>query len=107
MTAQFLDAIFVKDFPTFARKCHEICYGGQTLDTDPYLDVVLANAEQIANGKILKAVVNMPPGTGKSFIHAVVLPAWILGHDPTARILIVEHSKKLSRDAARNIRKIL
>jgi predicted phage terminase large subunit-like protein len=64
-------------------------------------------AEDIAAGTKPRAVVNLPPGTGKSFIFAVCLPAWTLAHDPSASIMIVEHSKKLAKDTTRNIRKIL
>ena len=66
-----------------------------------------AMAEDIDAGTKPRAIVNLPPGTAKSFIFAVCLPAWTLAHDASASIMIVEHSKKLARDTTRNIRRIL
>jgi predicted phage terminase large subunit-like protein len=101
------DSLTAKDFPSFVRECHKICRGGQTLDPDPYLLQVFALAEDIAVGRVPKAAISMPPGTAKTFIFAVCLPAWILAHNPSATVMVVEHSKKLARDTTRNIRRIL
>jgi predicted phage terminase large subunit-like protein len=60
-----------------------------------------------AAGKTTRTIVNLPPGTAKSFIFAVCLPAWTLAHDPSASIMVVEHSKKLAKDTTRRILKIL
>jgi hypothetical protein len=103
----YTDSLIANDFPSFVRECHKICRGGQTLSNDPYLLHVFAMAEDIAAGHVNKAVVNMPPGTAKSFIFAVALPAWMLAHNPSTSVMIVEHSKKLARDTTRNIRRIM
>jgi predicted phage terminase large subunit-like protein len=100
------DSLIKHDFPSFLRECHRICRG-EPLDNDPYLLPVCALAEDIANGTTRRAIVNLPPGTAKSFIFAVVLPAWTLAHDPSASIMLVQHSKKLARDSTRLIRKIM
>jgi predicted phage terminase large subunit-like protein len=103
----YTDTLIAHDFPSFVRECHKICRGGKTLNNDPYLLHVLAMAEDIAEGRVPKAAISMPPGTAKTFIFAVCLPAWFLAHDASATIMVVEHSKKLSRDNTRNIRKIV
>jgi predicted phage terminase large subunit-like protein len=101
------DTLIATDFPSFVRECHKICRGGKALNCDPYLLQAFAMAEDIAAGTKPRAIVNLPPGTAKSFIFAVCLPAWMLAHDASASILVVEHSKKLARDTTRNIRRIL
>jgi predicted phage terminase large subunit-like protein len=101
------DALIAADFPSFVRECHKICQDGQPLNNDPYLLIAFSMAEDIASGKTPRAIVNLPPGTAKSFIFAICLPAWVLAHDPSASVLIVEHRKKLARDTTRNIRRIL
>jgi hypothetical protein len=105
--SSYTDTLIAHDFPSFVRECHKICRGGNTLDNDPYLLHVFAMAEDIADGRVPKAAISMPPGTAKTFIFAVCLPAWILAHDPSATVMVVEHGKKLARDTTRNIRKIL
>src|ERR1700712_4277603 len=101
------DALIAKDFPSFVRECHKICRGGERLDPDPYLLQVFAMAEDIAEGRVPKAAISMPPGTAKTFIFAVCLPAWFLAHDASATVMVVEHGKKRARDTTPNIRKIL
>jgi predicted phage terminase large subunit-like protein len=64
-------------------------------------------AEDIAEGRVRKAAISMPPGTAKTFVFAVCLPAWILAHTPSSSIMVVTNNKKLSRDQTRNVRKIL
>src|SRR5450432_4265421 len=100
------DSLIATDFASFVRECHKICRG-KSLNNDPYLLFAFAMAEDIAAGTKRRAIVNLPPGTAKSFIFAVCLPAWMLAHDASASILIIEHSKKLARDTTRNIRRIL
>jgi predicted phage terminase large subunit-like protein len=103
----YTDTLIAYDFPSFVRECHKICRGGQTLDPDPYLLQVFAMAEDIADGRVTKAAISMPPGTAKTFLLGVSLPAWILAHNSAATVMVVEHSKKLARDTTRSIRKIL
>src|ERR1700682_1817837 len=105
--ASYSNTLFGTDFISFCRECHKICRGGETLNNDPYLLQVYAMAEDIADRRVTKAIINMPPGTGKSIIMAVFLPAWTLGHDPSASVMVVEHNKKLAKDATRNIRRIM
>jgi predicted phage terminase large subunit-like protein len=102
-----IDTLIARDFPSFCRICHQICRDGETLNDDPYLLLVFSMAEEIASGEVKKAGIAMPPGTAKSFIFAVCLPAWILAHQSSAAILVVAHSEKLANDSARNIKKIL
>jgi predicted phage terminase large subunit-like protein len=103
----YTDTLIAHDFPSFVHECHKICRGGKTLNNDPYLLHVFAMAEDIADGRVPKAAISMPPGTAKTFILAVCLPAWILAHSPSATVMVVEHIRKLSRDTTRNIRKIV
>jgi predicted phage terminase large subunit-like protein len=105
--SKITDTLIATDFPSFVRECHKICRGGKVLNSDPYLLLAFEMAEDVAAGRKPRAIVNLPPGTAKSFIFAVCLPAWILAHDPSATIMIVEHSKKLARDTTRNIRRIM
>ena len=102
-----IDSLFASDFPSFVRECHKNCRDGETLDPDPYLLQVCAMAEDIAEGRVTRAAISMPPGTAKTFIFGVCLPAWILAHKPSATVLVVEHNKKMARDTTRNIRKIM
>ena len=98
--------LFATDFPSFVRVCHRICVGGDELDDDPYLNLLYEWAEDVAEQKRKRGVINLPPAVSKTFVMAVCLPAWILAHNPSATILIVEHSKALAKEVTRKILKI-
>ena len=49
---------------------------------------VLAHAlEKVATGEIRRLLIAVPPRHGKSILASVALPAWILGRDPTRKII--------------------
>lgn len=52
-------------------------------------------------------VINVPPGTSKSTICTVMLPAWIWTLDPTIRNLTASYSSSLSLDHATRSRDII
>ena len=64
--SSYTDSLIAHDFLSFARQCHKICRSGETLDNDPYLLRVFAMAEDIADGRVPKAAISMPPGTAES-----------------------------------------
>jgi len=58
-------------------------------------------------GKSPRLIINLPPRHLKSFIASVALPAYVLGRDPTAKIICISYSDELSRTLARDFRRIV
>ena len=44
-----------------------------------------------------RLIVNVPPRSIKSITAAVAFPAWVLGQDPTRRIICVSYAEELAR----------
>ncbi len=57
--------------------------------------------------KVNDIIINIPPGTSKSTIVTVMLPAWAWAIDPTLRVLTVSYSSSLSTDHALKSRDII
>lgn len=57
--------------------------------------------------KLSDLLINIPPGTTKSTICTVMLPAWAWTVDPTLRILTASYSQSLSTDHALKSRDII
>jgi predicted phage terminase large subunit-like protein len=95
-----------EDILAFAMQAHVELHGCP-LDDDMYLHLIAYDVERIVAAKRVRYVANLPPGSGKTFMLAEAGPAWILGHNPAARILIVSHSEDLATDISRTIRTIL
>ncbi len=54
-----------------------------------------------------KKVVCAPPRSGKSMFFSVALTAWILGHDPTRKIVCISYSKELAAKFANDFRRVV
>ena len=44
----------------------------------------------------------MPPRHGKSFCASIAFPAWLLGRDPTTRVMAVSYGEDLAGSLARS-----
>ena len=54
-----------------------------------------------------RLIVNVPPRSIKSITAAVAFPAWVLGQDPTRRIICVSYAEELARKLAVDTRTVL
>lgn len=69
---------------------------------------VLARAlERVVTGETRRLLVAIPPRHGKSRLASVALPAWILGRDPSARIVCASYGQDLANDFARRSRELI
>lgn len=68
----------------------------------------LAHAlEKVANGQVRRLAIAIPPRHGKSLFASVAFPAWILGRDPTRKIVCASYGDQLSRDFSNRFRDLL
>ena len=63
--------------------------------------------EQIMAGRSMRLIVNLPPQFLKSIICSVALPAFILGIDPTKKILCASYSQPLAEHLHSSFRRIV
>ncbi|WP_085809905.1 phage terminase large subunit [Sphingomonas sp. TZW2008] len=63
--------------------------------------------ERVASGEVKRLLVAIPPRFGKSFAGSVALPTWLLGRDPSLKIICASYGDELSRDFAVQSRKIM
>jgi predicted phage terminase large subunit-like protein len=94
------------DFLSFARKAlREL--DGTILSEDRYLDYLASKLTAFADDEIKRLIVNAPPRHLKSQLGTVCLTAWILGHHPNKKIIVLAGSARLAEKLARPIRAIL
>lgn len=74
-----------------------------TLFHQSYYDIL----DSFARGQIKKLIVTIPPQHGKSYGSSIMLPAFLLGIDPSLRIAIASYSKTLAARFNRRIRHIM
>lgn len=79
---------------------------------DPYLpnwhlEALTWRLQEAVSGRKPRLIINLPPRSLKSIIASVAFPAWVLGKDPSARIIAVSYSDELARKHARDCRTLL
>ena len=65
--------------------------------------VIAQKFNDLATGKITRLIVNMPPRHTKSEFASYLLPAWIIGKNPKAKIMQVSHNAELSQRFGRKV----
>jgi predicted phage terminase large subunit-like protein len=78
----------------------------------PFIDAkhfrVLARVlERAGRGEVRRLLICIPPRHGKSMLSSVVLPAWLLGIDPGAKIVCASYGDDLAKDFALRTRDIM
>jgi predicted phage terminase large subunit-like protein len=50
---------------------------------------------------------NVPPRSGKSSLASIAFAAWVMGHDPTKRLICVSYSEELARKFSLDTRRVV
>ena len=62
---------------------------------------------RVRHGEIRRLIINMPPRSLKSIAASVAFPAFVLGHDPSRRIICVSYSGDLAKKHSNDFRAVL
>jgi hypothetical protein len=80
---------------------------GSNFGNDKYLKFLAQELARVAAGETKRLVVNMPPRHYKTFLGSICLPAWILAHNPSAKIIVPTYGQNLTDKNAYSIREIV
>jgi predicted phage terminase large subunit-like protein len=95
------------EFRAFAMKAFATLNKGKRLGNDKYLKLLAERLARVAAGKAKRLVVSLPPRHFKTFMGSICLPAWILAHNPSAKIIILTYGQELADKIAYAVRAIL
>lgn len=102
-----LDAVLRADLESFIAKCFHHIAPAQELSRAWYLRALAWRLQQCMTGEIRRLIITMPPRYLKSICASVAFPAFVLGHDPTKRIVCASYSGELSAKLARDSRAVM
>jgi predicted phage terminase large subunit-like protein len=80
---------------------------GQGLEPHAYLKYTAWHLEQVASGQSKRLVVALPPRHAKTLLVSTAFPAWVLGHNPAAKFLLLSYGQELADKIAYEIRAIM
>src|SRR5215470_10182217 len=82
------EAILRWDLGYFAERCFAELNPQAAFLPNWHIDVIAAKLAAVRAGKIRRLIINLPPRHLKSLLSSIAFPAWCLGHDPSAQILL-------------------
>jgi predicted phage terminase large subunit-like protein len=100
-------ALLRSDFRPFSEKVFNTLSPGRRFIPAWHFEAIAYQLERIRCGKIRRLVINMPPRSLKSVTASVAFPAFVLGHDPTRRIICVSYSGDLAKKHGNDFRAVL
>jgi len=83
------DALVRSDFDAFVERCFRTLNPGKQLSGNWHHKAIAYALECVRQGENNRQVVNLPPRSLKSLIVSVAFPAFVLGHDPSKRIIVI------------------
>jgi predicted phage terminase large subunit-like protein len=102
-----LKAVVRTDFRAFTEKVFNALSPGQTYVPNWHIDGMAWHLERVRRGECRRLIINLPPRSLKSIAASVAFPAFVLGHDPTKRIICVSYSGDLAKKHANDFRAVL
>src|SRR5271169_1103436 len=101
------DAILRSDLGYFAERCFYELNPQAAFLPNWHIELIAAKLAAVAQGKIQRLIINLPPRHLKSLIASIAFPTWCLGHNPSAQILCVSYAQDLADKLARDCRSIM
>src|ERR1700712_2384900 len=104
---RLLQALLRNDFRAFVEKVFMTLTPGQTFIKSWHLEAIAYQLERVRRGEIKRLIINMPPRSLKSIMASVAFPAFVLGLDPSRRIICASYSGELAKKHSNDFRAVL
>jgi hypothetical protein len=100
-------ALLRTDFRAFVHKVFNSLSPGQTYIPTWNVEAIAYQLERVRRGEIRRLIINMPPRSLKSIAASVAFPAFVLGRDPSRRIICVSYSGDLAKKHSNDFRAVI
>jgi predicted phage terminase large subunit-like protein len=95
---QIVRAVRRRHFQLFVMKVFETLHPGENpIRMSWYIQAMCHRLEQMAAGECRRLVITVPPRHLKSITASVAYVAWLLGRDPSIKIMVASYSQDLAR----------
>jgi predicted phage terminase large subunit-like protein len=103
----YLDRKLRSDLKTFIHRTFQTVAPAQTYHRNWHVDAMAYHLEQCASGQIKRLLITLPPRHLKSICASVAFPAWMLGRDPSKRIVCASYSADLASKHAQDCHAVI
>ena len=101
--ARTLQGLLRNDFRAFIHKVFTTLCPGQDYERSWHIEAIAHQLERVRRGEITRLIINMPPRSLKSITASVAFPAFVLGLDPSRRIICVSYSARTRQKALQRL----
>lgn len=102
-----LRSILRTDLPFFIRKVFATISPGETYLHNWHIDAIAHQLMRIHSGESRRLLINQPPRSLKSICVSVAYVAWLLGHEPTRRVIVASYSGDFAAELHRQFRMVV
>ncbi|MEI8390223.1 MAG: phage terminase large subunit [bacterium] len=102
-----LNSILRINFKSFVEKVFkEVSPNAQYLD-NWHIEVICHELMDLLENRENRLIINIPPRYMKSIICSIAFPAFILGHNPKASVIVVSYADELASKLALDCKKVM
>jgi hypothetical protein len=107
-TQQDLLRVFLRrDLYAFVQKVFETVNPGVPFSRNWSTEAVTYALQKVVSGETTRLIINIPPRNLKSICSSVALPAFLLGHNPTKKLICVSYSDDLAAKFSNDCRAVM
>jgi predicted phage terminase large subunit-like protein len=105
---RLLDSALRNNFVAFTHQVFRELHPGRKMIPSWHHEAIAYCLEVTAmTHEVDRAIINLPPRSLKSIMVSVALPAFLLGRDPTRKIIVVSYNQELADDLSRKTRQVM
>src|SRR5438876_3393383 len=102
-----LVAVLRSDLRAFIWKSFQTILPGTLYLPSWHIDAIVHQLMRVRAGETPRLLINQPPRSLKSICVSVAYVAWLLGHDPTRRVIVVSYSNDFAAELHRQFRMVI
>jgi hypothetical protein len=106
-THAVIAALLRRELRFFVWKSFQTILPGTPYLSNWHVDAIVYQLMRVQDGTISRLLINQPPRSLKSISVSVAYVAWLLGHDPTRRIIVVSYANELAAELHRQFRMVI
>src|SRR5262249_25053663 len=102
-----LDHLLREHLYSFVRRAFETLHPGESFIPSPHVEAICWQLQQVAEGRIRRLLITMPPRHLKSICTSVGFAAWMLGRNPALKILVAHYGQDLAVNHSHDFRTVV
>jgi len=104
---ELLNEVLRNDLAAFIHRCFQSVSPATPYAPNWHIEAIAWHLIECAEGRIRRLIITVPPRSLKSICASVAFPAWVLGRDPSKRIICASYSSDLTAKFARDCRQVM